>query len=315
MTSKNFFALLADDGDEDRQTTTAPAAQKETAAPAKDEQKNNKRSSTRTDYPRRGGNRTSVPVTSHDAGVLKERNGPVNASLSENRGYGDRNDGPRRDRVDRGGYGGGDRGGYGGDRGERGDRNRNDRHGERGLGEHGGRGGRGGGGGYRGREFDRHSANARYDGEKKDVAGKGSWGNPVTAEGEAAKDSEAVEGDAPKENGEEAGKADAAAAPAPEPEENFKTLEQYIAEREASKPAPAVTARKANEGSDDAQWKDAVVVHKKEEDEYFSANKGAKAKKVKEVKTKVALDIEQRFNDEPQSFRGGRGGGRGGRGG
>lgn len=47
-----------------------------------------------------------------------------------------------------------------------------------------GRGGRGGRGGFRGRgrEYDRQSATGRFDGEKKEVAGKGSWGDAKTAD-------------------------------------------------------------------------------------------------------------------------------------
>jgi hypothetical protein len=55
---------------------------------------------------------------------------------------------------------------------------------------HGKRGGRGGYQG-RGREFDRHSANPRHDGEKKELVGKGTLGNPLTAEADAEKDVEA----------------------------------------------------------------------------------------------------------------------------
>jgi plasminogen activator inhibitor 1 RNA-binding protein len=39
-----------------------------------------------------------------------------------------------------------------------------------------GRGGKGRGGK---REFDRRSGTGRVDGEKKEIAGKGSWGNPT----------------------------------------------------------------------------------------------------------------------------------------
>ncbi|KAI8851301.1 hypothetical protein BC829DRAFT_415303 [Chytridium lagenaria] len=186
------------------------------------------------------------------------------------------------------------------------------------------RGGRGaarsaaGRGGYRGREFDRHSSNPRHDGEKKDVAGKGSWGNPVTAEGEAAKDGETPAADKENVEGAEGEKAEEVA---PEPEEKLKTLEEYLAEVAAAKPVAAAAVRKANEGSDDSQWKDAVVLAKAEvEEDYFSGNKSNKSgkKTTKEVKTKVALDIEQKFADEQpargEGYRGGRGGARGGRG-
>jgi len=54
-------------------------------------------------------------------------------------------------------------------------------------GEKRGRGARGAGRGGRGREFDRRSGDDRFDGEKKEVAGKGTWGDPTDAENEAAK--------------------------------------------------------------------------------------------------------------------------------
>jgi hypothetical protein len=41
-----------------------------------------------------------------------------------------------------------------------------------------------------------------------------------------------------------------------------------MAELQAKKPVIAAPARKANEGSDDTQWKDAVVL-KKEEEAFF----------------------------------------------
>ncbi|KAJ3114310.1 hypothetical protein HDU96_002275 [Phlyctochytrium bullatum] len=177
----------------------------------------------------------------------------------------------------------------------------------------GGRGrGRGGRGGYRGREFDRHSGNPRYDGEKKEIAGKGSWGNPVTAESEAVKDGEAP---AEKENAENAGEEKAEEQTPPEPEEKLKTLEEYLAERAAAKPAAAEPTRRPNEGSDETQWKDAVVLQREEDEEYYSSNKGSKSKKSKETKAKVALDIEQKFADEYSGREGGFRGGRGGRGG
>ena len=55
---------------------------------------------------------------------------------------------------------------------------------------HGKRGGRGGGAPRHGREFDRHSGQDHIDGLKKEIAGKGSWGNPLTSEEQAAKDVE-----------------------------------------------------------------------------------------------------------------------------
>ena len=63
----------------------------------------------------------------------------------------------------------------------------------------------------------------------------------------------------------------------PEPEDNTKTYDEYLAEqagRSQKLGTPAQAPRKANEGADDAQWKDAVALQKKEEDEtYFGGSK------------------------------------------
>ncbi|RKO92727.1 hypothetical protein BDK51DRAFT_29396 [Blyttiomyces helicus] len=170
----------------------------------------------------------------------------------------------------------------------------------------GGRGGRGG----RGREFDRRSGTGRYDGEKKEVAGKGTWGDEVAAQTES------------KDETTESPEADAEKAVEPkepaEPEEVQLTLEQYMAEQAAKKAVQEKAVRKPNEGADDAQWKDAVVLKKEEDEELFVvAPKGNKGKKVavpvKEKTAKATVAIEQRFATEPGSTRGGstRGRGRG----
>ncbi|KAJ3317673.1 hypothetical protein HDU76_001092 [Blyttiomyces sp. JEL0837] len=198
-------------------------------------------------------------------------------------------------------------------RGERRPRRDDDHH-------HGRRGGRGGAP-ARGREFDRHSANPRHDGEKKDVAGKGSWGNPVTAEEEAAKDVK-EEGAAVAEgaNGKTTEEAAKEVVPA-EPEEQLVTLDKYLAEVAAKKPALAVAPRKANDGADDNQWKDAVVLKKEEEELFAGKQKAKKVAAPKEKPVKIAVEIEQKFADEERARRGGdrpntgRGGNRGGRGG
>jgi plasminogen activator inhibitor 1 RNA-binding protein len=52
-----------------------------------------------------------------------------------------------------------------------------------------------------------------------------------------------------------------------EAEDNTKTLEEYLADRK-SKPLQLPEVRKANEGSNDSQWKESVVLEK-EEDSYF----------------------------------------------
>ncbi|KAJ3090720.1 hypothetical protein HK102_002863 [Quaeritorhiza haematococci] len=236
----------------------------------------------RNDYPKRGGYASANVVSVRPSDRVESREG-----------------GFRGDRPPR----------LSGERGERGER-----------GSFRGRGGRGRGGGrggYRQRDFDRHSATDRYDGEKKEVAGKGSWGDPITSEAEqpqevveGAASAEGAEGNVEKPAGEEV----EAEKKEESEEEKQLTLEQYLAQKTAKKavvetaPAP----RKANEGADDGQWKDAVMLKKEDEEFLVLGAKEKRNKNIKEKSSKVMLDIEQRFNDEP-SRRGGRG--RGGRGG
>ena len=91
---------------------------------------------------------------------------------------------------------------------------------------------------------------------------------------------------------------------------------EVAAKKEALNPLPQ--ARQPNEGSrTDSKWKNAVPVKKSEEDsEAYFAGKEAKARKERERKQKVVVEIDQRFQEAPRQ--GGRGGserGRGGRGG
>jgi plasminogen activator inhibitor 1 RNA-binding protein len=75
-------------------------------------------------------------------------------------------------------------------------------------------------------------------------------------------------------------KEDAAAgesAPAPEPEEAVKTYDEYLAEKaQKSLDISLPESRKANEGADDSQWKDAVPLEKDEEEEFLFAGKVSK---------------------------------------
>ncbi|KAI9145721.1 hypothetical protein BKA69DRAFT_1121519 [Paraphysoderma sedebokerense] len=192
--------------------------------------------------------------------------------------------------------------------------NRSERGGFRGR----GRGGRGRGRGGRGREFDRRSGTGREDGHKKEVAGKGSWGEATENPEESTEAAPAAEGEN-AENKEE--------TPVEEKEEEkVKTLEEYQAELAAKKAAlnKSTQVRKANEGADESQWKGAVPLQKQDVDEaddlapfiFGVGSKGEKSKSKKEKAQKVHLDIEQKFADEdrPRRGRGGfRGAGRGGR--
>lgn len=67
---------------------------------------------------------------------------------------------------------------------------------------------------------------------------------------------------------------EAAAAEAAEAEEKVKTLEEYLAEKaNKSLKVSLPEARKANEGSDDKKWENAVAFVKEDEPEYFATNK------------------------------------------
>ncbi|KNC99453.1 hypothetical protein, variant [Spizellomyces punctatus DAOM BR117] len=175
----------------------------------------------------------------------------------------------------------------------------------------GSRGGRGRGG-FRGREFDRHSGTGRVDGVKKEVAGRGSWGNPLTAEEEAKKEvqEETAEATPEKTDGEAVESRAAENEENKEPEEVLKTLDQYLAEK--NKRAAELNVRKANEGADDAQWKDAVVLKKEEDEQLFAelAKPGKKKGGAKEKAQKAFVNIDQRFADEQRGFNN-RGRGRG----
>lgn len=72
-------------------------------------------------------------------------------------------------------------------------------------------------------------------------------------------------------NGEKAAAVEEAATPA-EPEDNSVTYEEYLKQRQAANipGVQQVAARKANEGADEAQWKDGVAIEKKEQDPFFA---------------------------------------------
>ncbi|KAI8916248.1 hypothetical protein EDD86DRAFT_273084 [Gorgonomyces haynaldii] len=161
----------------------------------------------------------------------------------------------------------------------------------------------------RGREFDRKSAGIQYKGgDKKEVAGKGTWGDE--------KEAQLAEGEeAPKEDEEQQEEVK-------DPEEDYKTLDQFL--QTVKKPvveAPAV--RKANEGADESQWKNVTLIEKTEDEVFFVGKKTQKKevqKKEEKVKQTVEIDIKfaapARESDRPRGRGRGRGAprGRGGRG-
>lgn len=179
------------------------------------------------------------------------------------------------------------------------------------------RGSRGGYQGGRGRVFDRHSGSPR-DSEKKENQG---WGDATASYDEAAPAFPPAEEAAAVEEKPEDPEAIAAAAERrriQEEEEKQKTFEEYLAEKAKVQPAVNLpSARKANEGADNSQWKDAVVYERVEEEEnplFTGKEQSLKTKKQKERPTKTHLDIVQKFAEAPRSDRGrgGRGGARGG---
>jgi hypothetical protein len=105
------------------------------------------------------------------------------------------------------------------------------------------------------RTQDKHSRSDRYDGdrsEKKEVAGAGSWGEPVQSEIDGTTD--AVEAE----------EAVAEEAVVEEEEIEYKSLEQYMSERTVKKQPTKMRA--ANEGADSSKWKDTSVLVMKEDD-------------------------------------------------
>ncbi|KAI7903017.1 uncharacterized protein BX663DRAFT_531112 [Cokeromyces recurvatus] len=148
----------------------------------------------------------------------------------------------------------------------------------------------------RGRQFDRHSGTGIYDNEKKINRG---WGEAGTAEFQGAhdvldpNDPDAAETGTPR---------------AETPQDNTKTLDEYLQEKKNTQNFRLEQGRKPNEGVDDSEWKDAVVLEK-EEGAYFVGKETETKLKSKNKKEKVYLEINQ------PSHRPSRGGQRQGRGG
>ncbi|KAJ1811721.1 hypothetical protein LPJ75_004006 [Coemansia sp. RSA 2598] len=158
----------------------------------------------------------------------------------------------------------------------------------------------------RGRQFDRHSGTGLVDSEKKEKQG---W----LGDEKALVEDDAKAANEAKKDLEEGGAATPAAEE--EPEEVVKTFEDYLKERETSALETERSLRKANEGAvDKNQLKGAIALSREEED-FFAPIVKQKARKQREPKEKVFVDIEQRFDDQPRrgAFRGGRGGQRGDR--
>ena len=117
-----------------------------------------------------------------------------------------------------------------------------------------------------------------------------------------------------------------------EPEDNTKTYQEWLAEqKKANIGGDLPQARQANEGADDAQWKDAVAIKKDEDDDVLFAQtkvyhfapgalswtellfhglQEGKARKQRAQKEKTYIEFEPQYPRPGQSDRG-RGGARG----
>lgn len=323
--SKNPFALLADDGDvSDSEQVLKPSKPVAVdAAPQNTKGESAPQPTARRSIP---GHTTKpqkelkeLPASDAPAGDKDQFEGE--------RGRDDRGTGFGR------GRGRGERGARGGDRGSGGERG----------GQRGGRGSRGGA------RLDRRSQTGRTDSEKAEHQG---WGGDegkreLEAETAGVTDAAVEQGwgvetagatDAPVGQG---WGADVSATPAPaeneaapavesaaaeplkvqaEPEDNSKTYEEYQKEQRAAGRGVlenlSLGQRKANEGADDSQWKDGVLLSKGKattaDEAYFTSLEKAKAaKKTKERKEKTLLEVEftaPARQGSDRSDRGGRGG-------
>ncbi|KAI0757040.1 hypothetical protein C8Q80DRAFT_74265 [Daedaleopsis nitida] len=287
VASRNPFALLDDDAS--RPASPTPAAPAKQAAPAP--------------APTRGGAQKPRGGPASRGGRYYQRGGKTAPRDKENAEVTGEDGGEPKKRADGEGRGRGRGRGRGGDRGR-----------------------------GRGRQFDRHSATGKTDSDKKvhqgwggdegsselkaetaavtDVvaetnewnAGAGdadAWGAapgeaPAAAEGEALA-GEKAEGRKPRE---------------PEEEDNTLTLEEYRKKQGSLDIVPKLEGRKV----DDAAFKDAVVVTKKDEDEtaYFVGKTKSAPKAKAKKEEKVFIEIEARFERPSRGGRGGRGGERGG---
>jgi hypothetical protein len=107
-----------------------------------------------------------------------------------------------------------------------------------------------------GREYDKRSGSGmKKEGAKKSSVGKGNWGVMGDTGAKDVKEKTADEVPVTEENN-----AEEENAP-----ENLKTLDQYLSEK-VSKVKMSTSVRKANEGADESQWKNAVVLVKEEDD-------------------------------------------------
>ncbi|KXS12167.1 hypothetical protein M427DRAFT_59697 [Gonapodya prolifera JEL478] len=303
----NPFALL-DDDDDGAQVVAAPkpaakaAAAAPAPAPAKQESRADK--APREDRPRRGGygRRGAGGADNRDRNVPPRLARQENGEVREGGNFGDRENG-------RGGFRGRGRGFPKTDRG------RDVRGGYRG----------------RGRQFDRHSATGRVDSDKQEATG--GWGavgsetdgvpveSPVDlapAESNTEQAAAPVEPEEPVEKTaeqlareEELRKEEEERKKEEEALAKQKTLEQYIAERDAQRASLESVAkedRALNAGVDPNLLKSSKKFERKAEEDIFFAGKtkatGAKPAEARTKEQKQVVDIDFRFTEEPRRGRG-----------
>jgi len=182
------------------------------------------------------------------------------------------------------------RGGHGRGRGRTGGRRDHDRQSATGIAEHEKQAAHGWGAPKGDSEWNDELAAAEI--AQKDAAGTSDPADPNVAEGETAAEPE-------------------------EPEEKFKTLDEYLAERAARQAdlGPPSEIRRPNEGTrDNKKWANAKALPKEDDGDYFAGESKDKSRN-RERKQKQLLDIEPRFVEARENRRGGDRGGRGGRGG
>ncbi|ANB12977.1 Stm1p [Sugiyamaella lignohabitans] len=148
------------------------------------------------------------------------------------------------------------------------------------------------------RRFDRHSQTGKTDSDKK--VNK-AWGDD-----KKKLDDEAAAESIAKEDATEAESAEA--APAEEEADNTKTLEEYYAELNAKNAElnASRSARKANEGVEDAKWANANEVKKSDEELVPEARSKAVRTKTRKEKTIIEADVSFSGPARPANNRGDR---------
>ncbi|OMJ14125.1 hypothetical protein AYI70_g8078 [Smittium culicis] len=140
------------------------------------------------------------------------------------------------------------------------------------------------------RTYDRHSATGIEDSEKKSKMG---W---MGDDSKVIKDQEVAASEA---HADAAEAAEAQPEAIPEPEDNTKTLDQYLKEKlekAAIADAEQKQIRKANEGVDASLLKSNAVLAKEEELFYSGKSSASKAKKQsKTQREKTQLEFQARF--------------------